>query len=167
MTRKLVQTAGMALAAVIGMTAVAGAQDDGFSVEKADKAFNIEVDHAVILNVDNAFNEVSVAQPEIADISSLSGKSLYVLGKTPGSTTVTLLNADGTQNAYTVFVSSDIGAILDFARGALGNVEMAVDGLVVSATGCVADAQGTAALEQATKAIMTRGYTVLQNIGDC
>ena len=44
---------------------------------------------------DEAFAELSIANPQIADISSLSDRTIYVLGKSPGMTTLTLLDPNG------------------------------------------------------------------------
>jgi pilus assembly protein CpaC len=48
-----------------------------------------------VVESDTPFAELSIANPGIADISSLSDRTIYVLGKEPGRTTLTLLGADG------------------------------------------------------------------------
>ena len=48
-----------------------------------------------LLRVDRAFDEVSVGSPEIADVVPLSKTLVYVLGKQPGATNITLTTADG------------------------------------------------------------------------
>lgn len=53
---------------------------------------NVPMNRAVVVESDTAFAELSIANPGIADISTLSDKSIYVLGKTPGRTTLTLLS---------------------------------------------------------------------------
>ncbi|MES2144792.1 MAG: pilus assembly protein N-terminal domain-containing protein, partial [Pseudomonadota bacterium] len=59
-------------------------------------ALNVPMNRAVVVESDVPFAELSIANPGIADISTLSDKSIYVLGKAPGRTTLTLLAADGT-----------------------------------------------------------------------
>ncbi|TMV78673.1 general secretion pathway protein, partial [Thioclava sp. BHET1] len=54
-------------------------------------SLNVTMNRAVVVQSDTPFSELSVANPGIADISTLSDKSIYVLGKAPGRTTLTLL----------------------------------------------------------------------------
>ena len=58
-------------------------------------ALNVPINRAVVVESDVPFTELSIANPGIADISSLSDRTIYVLGKEPGRTTLTLLGADG------------------------------------------------------------------------
>ncbi len=55
----------------------------------------VPMNRAVVVESDVPFAELSIANPEIADISSLSDRTIYVLGKSPGRTTLTLLDATG------------------------------------------------------------------------
>ncbi len=61
----------------------------------ASSALNVPMNRAVVVESDVPFAELSIANPGIADISSLSDRSIYVLGKEPGRTTLTILGADG------------------------------------------------------------------------
>ncbi len=58
-------------------------------------ALNVPMNRAVVVESDSPFTELSIANPGIADISSLSDRTIYVLGKEPGRTTLTLLGGDG------------------------------------------------------------------------
>ena len=58
-------------------------------------ALNVPMNRAVVVESDRPFTELSIANPGIADISLLSDRTIYVLGKEPGRTTLTLLGADG------------------------------------------------------------------------
>jgi pilus assembly protein CpaC len=55
----------------------------------------VSMNRAVVVESEVPFAELSIANPGIADISTLSDRTIYVLGKTPGRTTLTLLGADG------------------------------------------------------------------------
>ena len=55
----------------------------------------VPMNRAVVVESDVPFAELSIANPAIADISSLSDRTIYVLGKSPGLTTLTLLDANG------------------------------------------------------------------------
>ena len=65
------------------------------SSEETSESILVPLNRAVVLESDVAFAELSVANPGIADIATLSDRSIYVLGKSPGRTTLTLLGADG------------------------------------------------------------------------
>ena len=58
-------------------------------------SLNVPMNRAVVVESDVPFAELSIANPGIADISTLSDRSIYVLGKAPGRTTLTLLSPDG------------------------------------------------------------------------
>lgn len=53
------------------------------------------VNRAVVVESAQPFVEVSVAQPEIADVSPLSDRSIYIFGRASGTTTLTLLGENG------------------------------------------------------------------------
>ena len=55
----------------------------------------VPMNRAIVVESDEPFAEISIANPGIADISSLSDRSIYLLGKEPGRTTMTILGADG------------------------------------------------------------------------
>ncbi|MCP3972764.1 MAG: type II and III secretion system protein family protein [Rhodobacteraceae bacterium] len=56
---------------------------------------SVAMNRAVVVESDTPFAELSIANPSIADISTLSDRTIYVLGKAPGRTTLTLLGPDG------------------------------------------------------------------------
>ncbi len=102
-------------------------------------ALNVPMNRAVVVESDTPFAELSIANPGIADISTLSEKSIYVLGKAPGRTTLTLLGADGSLIANVeVQVTPDIAEFKERLRQILPgeNIEVrtANDGIVLSGT---------------------------------
>lgn len=56
---------------------------------------SVPMNRAVVVESDRAFAELSIANPSIADIATLSDRTIYVLGKAPGRTTLTLLGQNG------------------------------------------------------------------------
>jgi len=70
---------------------------ENLSVTSGTTARNLSVaiNRAVVVESDVPFAELSVANPAIADIATLSDRTIYVLGKSPGRTTLTLLGPDG------------------------------------------------------------------------
>ena len=102
-------------------------------------ALNVPMNRAVVVESDVPFAELSIANPGIADISTLSDKSIYVLGKAPGRTTLTLLSPDGR-----LISNVDVEVTLDVAEfkerlkqilpGEPIEVRTANDGIVLSGT---------------------------------
>lgn len=102
-------------------------------------ALNVPMNRAVVVESDMPFAELSIANPGIADISTLSDRSIYVLGKAPGRTTLTLLAPDGSLIANVdVHVTPDIAEFKERLQQILPgeNIEVrtANDGIVLSGT---------------------------------
>ena len=62
-------------------------------------ALQVPMNRAVVVESDTPFAELSIANPNIADISSLSDRTIYVLGKEPGRTTLSLIGASCTSSS--------------------------------------------------------------------
>lgn len=100
---------------------------------------SITMNQAVVVESDVPFAELSIANPAIADFSTLSDRTIYVLGKSPGRTTLTLLDATGRLiTNVEVRVSADISEFKERLRQVLPgeNIEVrsANDGIVLSGT---------------------------------
>ncbi|MEM9435983.1 MAG: type II and III secretion system protein family protein [Pseudomonadota bacterium] len=102
-------------------------------------ALNVPISRSVVVESDVPFAELSIADPNIADISTLSDRTIYVLGKAPGRTSLTLLGADGRLiTNVEVRVAPDISEFKERLRQILPNehieVRTANDGIVLSGT---------------------------------
>jgi len=102
-------------------------------------ALNVPMNRAVVVESDVPFTELSIANPTIADISSLSDRTIYVLGKVPGRTTLTLLGGDGRLiTNVEVHVTPDIAEFKErleqILPGEQIEVRTANDGIVLSGT---------------------------------
>ncbi|WP_235829833.1 type II and III secretion system protein family protein [Frigidibacter oleivorans] len=100
---------------------------------------SVPMNRAVVVESEAPFAELSIANPGIADISTLSDRSIYVLGKAPGRTTLTLLGADGgLMTNVEVQVTPDIAEFKERLRQVLPGetieVRTANDGIVLSGT---------------------------------
>ena len=100
---------------------------------------NVAMNRAVVVESDVPFAELSIANPAIADFSTLSDRTIYVLGKSPGRTTLTLLDANGRLiTNVEVRVSADVSEFKERLRQILPNEEIEVrtanDGIVLSGT---------------------------------
>ena len=62
---------------------------------EADSQVSVNLNRAVVVESETPFAELSVANPAIADVATLSDRTIYILGRAPGRTTLTLLGPDG------------------------------------------------------------------------
>ena len=102
-------------------------------------SLTVPMNRAVVVESDTVFSELSIANPGIADISTLSDRSIYVLGKAPGRTTLTILGANGELIANVdVHVAPDVAEFRERLRQILPSepieVRTANDGVVLSGT---------------------------------
>lgn len=117
----------------------ANAQEVKVIRQNATSYIDVSVNRAVVVESDIPFAELSIANPEIADISSLSDRSIYLLGRATGLTTLTLLDATGRLiTNIDVRVTADISEFKQRLRQILPNenieVRAANDGIVMSGT---------------------------------
>ncbi len=126
-------------AAPVAVLAPLTARADTLRVMKrgTNAALNVPMNRAVVVESDIPFAELSIANPGIADISSLSDRTIYVLGKSPGLTTLTLLDASGQLiTNVDVRVAADVSEFKERLRQIMPgeNIEVrtANDGIVLS-----------------------------------
>ncbi|SIO53912.1 pilus assembly protein CpaC [Rhodovulum sp. ES.010] len=106
---------------------------------QATGTLTIPMNRAVVVESDEVFAELSISNPQIADISTLSDRTIYVLGKIPGRTTLTVLGPDGSLlTNVEVRVTPDMSELKERLREVLPGepieVRSANDGLVLSGT---------------------------------
>lgn len=104
-----------------------------------ESTLNVPMNRAVVVESEVPFAELSIANPSIADISSLSDRTIYVLGKTPGTTTLTILDGNGQLiTNVDVRVAPDLTEFKERLRQILPyekiEVRTANDGIVLSGT---------------------------------
>jgi pilus assembly protein CpaC len=131
---------GFALA-VMPLTMAAPASAEQLRVVKrgTSSTLSVPMNRAVVVESETPFAELSIANPAIADISSLSDRNIYVLGKSPGLTTLTLLDASGQLiTNVNVRVAADISEFKERIRQIMPGEEIEVrtanDGIVLSGT---------------------------------
>nr|WP_253913289.1 type II and III secretion system protein family protein [Pseudoruegeria sp. HB172150] len=103
----------------------------------ASGSLSVPMNRAVVVESDSPFAELSIANPAIADISTLSDRTIYVLGKTPGRTTLTLLGVEGQLIANVeVQVAPDVAEFKERLQQILPGEQIEVrtanDGIVLS-----------------------------------
>lgn len=130
----------LALAATValpGVVNIAQAQSLRTVGGAVRDSISVSMNRAVVVESEVAFAELSIANPGIADISTLSDRSIYVLGKAPGRTTLTILGANGELIANVdVHVAPDVAEFRERLRQILPSepieVRTANDGIVLS-----------------------------------
>ncbi|MFX0543216.1 type II and III secretion system protein family protein [Roseovarius sp. S4756] len=140
------KTTNIIAAALMGLTATissapAPAHAENLQVVRkgTGRDLSVSMNRAVVVESDVPFAELSIANPAIADFSTLSDRTIYVLGKSPGRTTLTLLDENGRLIANVdVSVSADISEFKERLRQILPNEQIEVrtanDGIVMSGT---------------------------------
>ncbi|MEL6171017.1 MAG: type II and III secretion system protein family protein [Pseudomonadota bacterium] len=135
-----VKAALLGFAVVLSYVAApATAQDIQVVRKGAAQDLKVNMNRAVVVESDVPFAELSIANPAIADFSTLSDRTIYVLGKAPGRTTLTLLDPTGRLiTNVEVHVSPDVSEFKERLQQILPGekieVRSANDGIVLSGT---------------------------------
>lgn len=141
MTLKTILKAAVFGLSLAGLPLAGSAQSESLRIVQkgTSTTLSVPMNRAVVVESDVPFAELSIANPGIADISSLSDRTIYVLGKSPGLTTLTLL--DGAGQLITnvdVKVAADVTEFKERLRQILPGEEIEVrtanDGIVLSGT---------------------------------
>ena len=131
-------------AALLGLVVAIGgwgpeARADNLQVVRkgATRDLTVTMNRAVVVESDVPFAELSIANPSIADFSTLSDRTIYLLGKAPGRTTLTLLDETGRLiTNVEVRVAADVSEFKERLQQILPNegieVRTANDGIVLS-----------------------------------
>ena len=131
-------------AALLGVSLAAGAPSGPVAAQtiqvmrsSTSRDLNVPVNRAVVVESDVIFSEINIANPAIADFFTLSDRTIYVLGKAPGRTSLTLLDETGRLiTNVEVRVTNDIAEFKERLRQILPNekieVRTANDGIVLS-----------------------------------
>lgn len=138
LTRFLAAVA-VGLGAVFSQAAPGTAQTLRVLEGATSATLRVPMNRAVVVESDMLFAELSVANPAIADIATLSERSIYILGRAPGRTSMTLLSAEGNLIANVeIQVTPDVAELRERLREILPGepveVRTANDGIVLSGT---------------------------------
>ena len=139
--RTLLMLAPVALALVTSLQPVIADAQSVLRVARGLQSNNVGVfvNRAVVLESRVPFVEVSVANPEIADVQPISNRSIYIFGRQRGTTSLTLLGENGRLiTNVLVKVESDHAEMKQRLRELLPNepieVRTAGGGLILSGT---------------------------------
>jgi pilus assembly protein CpaC len=138
--RKLMKAALLGCALLLSIPSSFAAADTLRIVRQGTSStLSVPMNRAVVVESDVSFAELSIANPSIADISTLSDRTVYVLGKSPGTTTLTLLDDAGRLiTNVDIRVAADLSEFKERLRQILPSekieVRTANDGIVMSGT---------------------------------
>ncbi len=129
----------LGLALVVGSPAATSAQGLRVLEGATSTTLRVPMNRAVVVESEGLFAELSVANPNIADIATLSERTIYILGRAPGRTTMTLLGVEGNLIANVeIQVVPDLAEFRERLREILPSepieVRSANDGIVLSGT---------------------------------
>ncbi|MEC9198910.1 MAG: type II and III secretion system protein family protein [Pseudomonadota bacterium] len=138
-TRSLLVALAMGMAATPILSPPAFAEALRVIKDGPSSTLEVPMNRAVVVESQTPFAELSIANPNIADISSLSDRTIYVLGKTPGLTSLTLFDSTGSLiSNVDVRVAADISEFKErlgqILPGEKIEVRTANDGIVLSGT---------------------------------
>ena len=150
-----------------------------------EQTIGVPIDRAVVIESAVPFAELSIANPAIADFSTLSDRTVYILGKLAGTTTLTLIDKKGNLiSNVQIKVTTDLDELRKRLKEILPNekikVRSANDGIVLHGKVSTAEASEKAVLlanryapnlvsnlidiERLTsKALITQTYTIETN----
>ena len=167
--------AAVAAALVLGLPwAADGARAENHSVLRLARglaADNITVliGRAIVVESTQPFIEVSVADPNVADVSPLSDRSIYIFGKARGATSLTLLGENGALiTNVTVRVVPDLAELKQRLRQMLPGepIEVRLTGGGVALSGVVSGkAKVARAMELARAYLGEDGAINLMQVG--
>lgn len=128
---------GLWVAAAAGVGAAEAQSVLRVSRGLASDDVNVLVNRAIVVESAQPFTELSIAQPEIADVQPLSDRSIYILGRRRGTTTLTMLGEGGRLIAnVTIVVRPDLAELKERLRTVLPNenieVRSAAGGILLS-----------------------------------
>jgi pilus assembly protein CpaC len=100
---------------------------------------NLSMGKSTLVRLPAAIDRISVGNPSVADVTLISARELYLLGKTFGSTNVIMWRRNGATTIIDVNVSLDAGALEARLRELMPNeknirVSTAADSVVLSGT---------------------------------
>lgn len=93
--RRLSSIAALGLAAFLGLQSPASAaQQVSTSTDPYAGEIEVPANKSQILRIDQPYRDLLIGNPDIADVRPMSDRSVYILGKKPGSTTLSIYGAN-------------------------------------------------------------------------
>lgn len=143
----------LAMALALALAAPAAAQDAGGGTHAG--TLEVPVNKSQVVNVDRAIGKALIGNPEIADVLPIAERSVYVLGKKPGTTSLTLYSRENRVLAVLdVSVGPDVEAMREQFRALIPNqtIDARISNEAVILSGLVTDPGASDRAAQIAKA---------------
>ncbi|MFM1991885.1 MAG: hypothetical protein RJA99_4842 [Pseudomonadota bacterium] len=133
---------------------------------------NLTIGKSTLLRLPGAIDRISVGNPAVADVTLISPRELYLLGKAFGSTNVIMWSRNAATTIVDVNVDVDVGTLEQRMRELLPGekdirVSSAADAVVLSGVASSAlKADQAASIAEAYVRTFSRGITLPVNAGD-
>jgi len=130
---------------------------DASAPAEVGPAMNLVIGKSTLLRLPAPISRISVGNPAVADVTLISSRELYLLGKTYGTTNVILWGRDNPTTIIDVSVSIDSTALQNRLRELLPNE----NGIVVktAADSVVLGGEGSSALQADYAVSIAEAYT--------
>jgi pilus assembly protein CpaC len=123
---RLVLLSLLGLAIVLGAVPVAARA--GVAAQQAAATLSVDVNEAQVIRLPRPAKQVFVADPDIADIQAPEARTILVLGKKTGRTTIIALDEKGEEiGRYDVAVTPDLGEMLSRLAHDYPQLDVSVD----------------------------------------
>lgn len=165
---RLVCTASLCLAAFAG-SAVAQESTAGTqgSVQRPQANLSLSVSKGTLIRLDRPAASVFIADPKIADVQVRSPQLIYVLGVSPGETTLYAMDhGDRAIYAATVHVSNNIEQVRNLLKAAMPNTEISVEPFnsMVMLSGVVPSPEAVGEAERLVKQLLGNNQVVINKL---
>ncbi len=118
-------------------------EPNGLASDHRASPIHLSAGKSVIVPLGNGLNRVSIANPEIADITLIRSRELYIVGKKSGATNIFLWTTAGKMTVIDVIVAIDTTSVALKLKELMPNetqIEVRSAGEAIVLTGQVADA---------------------------
>ncbi|WP_164871704.1 type II and III secretion system protein family protein [Solirhodobacter olei] len=147
---------------------VTGGQGRAATVIGGDGAkLGLYIGQGKLIKLDNAVDNVFLANPDIADVAVKSAKYIYIYGKASGETTLYVLDSSGNVNySATVNVSPNLSALSEAARSVVsaGRISVLNAGGALVLKGTVDTADDATKAMQVVKSLAGKNAVVVDNL---
>lgn len=128
----------------------------------------LALNRAIVMESDESFAELSVANPGVADVAVLTDRTIYIIGKATGRTTLTLLSAEGRLiTNVEIQVSPDLAEFKERIREILPKekIEVRTAGQGIVLSGTVSGVQSLSQALELAERYAPGAVTNLMNVG--
>lgn len=159
------------LVSLAGIAGIATAQGTGalrLSNAPSERSITVMLDQASILESSRPFTELQIAQPDIADVQPLSDRTIYLLGRRLGRTSLALIGDDGRLiDNVSIVVEPDLSQLKQRLRELLPRerIEVRAAGSGVVLSGSVASATSVDRAVALARAYAGEAVTNLMTVG--